>query len=129
MAIKKIPLTRQPFWTRTQEVCIATGISKSRLMEMKASGELIAGKHWVYLTGKRSAPIGWDLDEIRDWQIQQTKLANKKLRIKGISQTFEGKFRARIYKDKKEINCGTFTTREEAIQAQKQKKLDLQKNA
>ena len=129
MAIKKIPLSRQPFWTRTKEVCIATGISRSCLLAMKASGELIAGKHWVYLSGKMNSPIGWDLDEIRDWQIQQTKLANKKLRIKGISQTFEGKFRARIYKDKEEINCGTFTTREEAIQAQKQKKLDLQKNA
>ena len=54
---------------------------------------------------------------------------NNKLGVRGISQTFEGKFRARIYKDKKDINCGTFTTIEEAIQAQKQKKLDLQKNA
>ena len=54
---------------------------------------------------------------------------NNKLGVKGISQTLEGKYRARIYKDKKDINCGTFTTIEEAIQAQEQKKLDLQKNA
>ena len=54
---------------------------------------------------------------------------NNKLGVKGISQTLEGKFRAKIYKDKKEINCGTFATIEEAIQSQKQKKLDLKNNA
>ena len=46
---------------------------------------------------------------------------NNKLGVKGISQTLEGKFRAKIYKEKKEINCGTFATIEEAIQSQKQK--------
>ncbi len=50
---------------------------------------------------------------------------NNKLGVTGISQTQEGYFRARIYKDTKEINCGTFTTVEEAIQAQNQKKLEL----
>ena len=54
---------------------------------------------------------------------------NIKLGVKGISQTLEGRFIARIYKDKKQINCGTFATIEEAIQAQKQKKLDLENNA
>ena len=54
---------------------------------------------------------------------------NNKLGVKGISQTLEGKFRAKIYKDKKEINCGTFATIEEAIQSQKQKKLNLENNA
>ena len=54
---------------------------------------------------------------------------NNKLGVKGISQTLEGRFIARIYKDKKQINCGTFATIEEAIQAQKQKKLDLENNA
>ena len=54
---------------------------------------------------------------------------NNKLGVKGISKTLEGRFIARIYKDKKQINCGTFTTIEEAIQAQKQKKLDLENNA
>ena len=54
---------------------------------------------------------------------------NNKLGVKGISQTLEGRFIARIYKDKKQINCGTFATIEEAIEAQKQKKLDLENNA
>ena len=48
---------------------------------------------------------------------------NNKLGIKGVSKTTEGKYRAIIYKDKKSINCGTFATIKEAIQAQKQKKL------
>ena len=47
---------------------------------------------------------------------------NNKLGVKGISQTLEGRFRARIWK-KKDINCGTFATIEEAIQSQKQKNL------
>ena len=50
---------------------------------------------------------------------------NNKLGVKGIYKTQEGRFRAAIYKDSKEINCGTFTTVEEAIQAQNQKKLKL----
>ena len=44
---------------------------------------------------------------------------NNKLGVSGIYQTQEGRFRAAIYKDSKEINCGTFATIEEAVQAKK----------
>ncbi len=55
-------------WASTDEVCAAIGIGKTRLKDLKASGELIAGKHWVYKSGRKSSPIGWDLEAIRLWQ-------------------------------------------------------------
>ena len=61
----------------TEEASISTGISRSRLMAMKASGELTAGKHWVYFSGKKNSPIGWDVSKIRDWQIEQAKFVSE----------------------------------------------------
>ena len=55
-------------WASTEEVCSAIGIGRTRLMDLKASGDLVAGKHWVYRSGRRNSPIGWDIDAIRDWQ-------------------------------------------------------------
>jgi|TARA_X000001036_G_C20591816_1_gene771124 hypothetical protein len=55
-------------WASTEEVCNAIGIGRTRLMDLKASGDLVAGKHWVYRSGRRNSPIGWDIDAIRDWQ-------------------------------------------------------------
>ena len=61
----------------TDEASISTGISRSRLMAMKASGELTAGKHWIYFSGKKNSPIGWDVSKIRDWQIDQAKIVSE----------------------------------------------------
>ena len=61
----------------TEEASISTGISRSRLMAMKASGELTAGKHWVYFSGKKNSPIGWDVSKIRDWQIEQARFLSE----------------------------------------------------
>jgi len=60
-------------WASTDEVCAAVGIGKTRLMDLKASGELIAGKHWVYKSGRKNSPIGWDLEAIRLWQREKAQ--------------------------------------------------------
>tara|TARA_Y100001973_G_C5163870_1_gene314990 strand:+ start:641 stop:907 length:267 start_codon:yes stop_codon:yes gene_type:complete len=55
-------------WASTEEVCAAIGIGRTRLMDLKASGDLKAGKHWVYKSGRKSSPLGWDLEAVREWQ-------------------------------------------------------------
>ena len=55
-------------YASTEEVCAALGIGRTRLMDLKASNELVAGKHWVYKTGRKSSPLGWDLEAVREWQ-------------------------------------------------------------
>ncbi len=70
-------MTIKPLWASTEEASTATGLSRSRLMAMKATKELTAGKHWVYLSGKKNSPIGWDVSKIRDWQIEQAKFVSE----------------------------------------------------
>ncbi len=61
-------MNTQSLWASTEEVCRAIGIGRTRLMDLKASGELVAGKHWVYRSGRRRSPIGWDLKAVGEWQ-------------------------------------------------------------
>ena len=63
---------KKRFYT-TAETQEGTDLSRSRLMELKASGELEAGKHWVYIGGTSRSKIGWDLEQIHLWMIDQTK--------------------------------------------------------
>lgn len=67
-------MNKQPFWSSTEETSATVGISRTGLMELKASKELVPGKHWVYLSGKKTGVLGWDLDEIREWQREKTLL-------------------------------------------------------
>ena len=76
-------------WASTDEVCAAIGIGKTRLKDLKASGELIAGKHWVYKSGRKSSPIGWDLEAIRLWQIEQAQeISNASLQAANDIETY-----------------------------------------
>ena len=67
-------MNKQSFWSSTEETSATLGINRTRLMELKASKELVPGKHWVYLSGKKSGLLGWDLDEMREWQRAKTLL-------------------------------------------------------
>jgi hypothetical protein len=60
-------------WSGTEETAEACGFSVSRLRELKLSGELTPGVHWVYLTGRRSGPVGWSIEAIHQWQRQITR--------------------------------------------------------
>ena len=57
----------------TSETVNLTNLSRTRLMELKVSGDLVAGIHWVYLGGTSKSKIGWDVSEIEKWMVEQTK--------------------------------------------------------
>ena len=50
------------------------GISQATLWTLKKSGQLQAGKHWLFATGKRGSTVLFNVESIRDWQIEQTKI-------------------------------------------------------
>tara|TARA_B100002052_G_scaffold272454_1_gene274105 strand:+ start:1232 stop:1627 length:396 start_codon:yes stop_codon:yes gene_type:complete len=68
MSIKK----NKRFFT-TSETVNLTNLSRTRLMELKVSGDLVAGTHWVYLGGNIKSKIGWDVSEIEKWMVEKTK--------------------------------------------------------
>ena len=68
MSIKK----NKRFFT-TSETVNLTNLSRTRLMELKVSGDLVAGTHWVYLGGSIKSKIGWDVTEIEKWMVEKTK--------------------------------------------------------
>tara|TARA_B100000965_G_C18907346_1_gene462994 strand:- start:106 stop:372 length:267 start_codon:yes stop_codon:yes gene_type:complete len=70
-------MTNKSLWASTEEVCAAIGIGRTRLMDLKASNELVAGKHWVYKSGRKSSPLGWDLEEVRNWQRNKAQEISK----------------------------------------------------
>lgn len=56
----------------TAEILELTNFSRTILMGLKSSGQLKAGKHYVYVTGKPRSNINWDLAAIEQWQKQET---------------------------------------------------------
>ena len=53
------------------------GISQATLWTLKNSGQLQAGKHWLFATGKKASNVLFNVELIRDWQIEQTKIIDK----------------------------------------------------
>ena len=49
------------------------GISSSSLWELKRSKILEAGKRWIYVTGKPRSNLFFNIDKIRECQIDMTK--------------------------------------------------------
>ena len=49
------------------------GISLSSLCELKRPKVLEAGKHWIYVTGKPRSNVLFNIDKIRQWQVDMTK--------------------------------------------------------
>ena len=66
-------MQNKSLWASTEEACSAVGISRTRLYELRVEGELLGGKHWVYLSGRRNSPLGWDIQEIRTWQKEKAQ--------------------------------------------------------
>ena len=48
------------------------GISSSTLWELKRTKVLEPGKHWIYITGKSRSNVLFNVDKIRQWQIDIT---------------------------------------------------------
>tara|TARA_R100000655_G_C2958518_1_gene188485 strand:- start:98 stop:367 length:270 start_codon:yes stop_codon:yes gene_type:complete len=51
-----------------------TGLSISVLRRRKADGSFTAGKEYIYRSGKKGGPVGWDPCAIEKWQIKQSQL-------------------------------------------------------
>ena len=43
------------------------------LLKLKSTKVLEAGKHWIYVTGKPRSNVLFNIDKIRQWQIDMTK--------------------------------------------------------
>ena len=53
------------------------GISEATLWSLKNTGELQAGKHWLFATGKKASTVLFNVEAIRAWQIEQTKITEE----------------------------------------------------
>ena len=65
-------MTTTPYWVGTAEASEALGISPSVLRKLLKSGRLPAGRCWIWTTGVAQGPLGWSIEEIKKWQIEQT---------------------------------------------------------
>ena len=52
-------------------------IGKTRLGELRKTGELKAGEHWFYKLGHKHGGIVWDVEACFKWQSQSTLAAIK----------------------------------------------------
>ncbi len=60
-------------YLKSAEASKFLGISSSSLWELKRKKVLEAGKHWIYVTGKPRSNVLFNIDKIRQWQIEITK--------------------------------------------------------
>ncbi len=60
-------------WHGVAKTSELIGVSQSLLWELKNSNEFIAGEHWLYVTGRRKSNVLWNVEAIRQWQIDRTK--------------------------------------------------------
>tara|TARA_B100000886_G_scaffold136047_1_gene91814 strand:- start:1538 stop:1789 length:252 start_codon:yes stop_codon:yes gene_type:complete len=60
-------------YLRSSEASKFLGISSSSLWELKRTKVLEPGKHWIYDTGKTRSNVLFNVDKIRQWQIDMTK--------------------------------------------------------
>ena len=61
-----------PCWVGTAEAAEALGISQSVLRQLQKSKKLPAGRCWIWTTGVAQGPLGWSIEEIKKWQVEQT---------------------------------------------------------
>ena len=74
-------------YLKSAEVSKFLGISSSSLWELKSTKVLEAGKHWIYVTGKSRSNVLFNIDKIRQWQIDMTKyIENPQRDIKAAKQ-------------------------------------------
>ena len=64
-------------WYGKTQASKMLGMSEATLWSLKNTCELDAGKHWLYSTGKKASTVLFNVDEIRNWQIEQTKITEE----------------------------------------------------
>ena len=60
-------------YLKSSEASKFLGISSSSLWELKRTKVLEPGRHWIYVTGKTRSNVLFNIDKIRQWQIDMTK--------------------------------------------------------
>ena len=60
-------------YLKSEDASKFLGISSSSLWELKSKKVLEAGKHWIYVTGKPRSNVLFNVDKIRQWQIDMTR--------------------------------------------------------
>ena len=66
--------TRGARFKTIDEAIRSTGISASQLRKLKADGRFTAGIEYIYISGSKGGPVGWDPIAIEQWQIRQSQL-------------------------------------------------------
>ena len=66
--------TQTKKWVSVNEAYNQSGISPSQLRRLKAEGSFTAGIEYIYISGRKGGPVGWDPIAIENWQIKQTQL-------------------------------------------------------
>ena len=65
-------MSTTPCWVGTAEASEALGMSQSTLRQLQKSGQLPPGRCWIWTTGVAQGPLGWSIEEIKKWQVEQT---------------------------------------------------------
>ncbi len=63
---------KNQIWLGVAEASKCLGISQALLWNLKAKKVLKAGVHWIYVTGLKKSNVKWNVDAIRQWQIDET---------------------------------------------------------
>ena len=66
--------TQTKKWVSVNEAYNQSGISPSQLRRLKAEGRFTAGIEYIYISGRKGGPVGWDPTAIEKWQIKQSQL-------------------------------------------------------
>ena len=66
--------TQTKKWVSVNEAYNQSGISPSQLRRLKAEGRFTAGIEYIYISGSKGGPVGWDPIAIEQWQIKQSQL-------------------------------------------------------
>ena len=59
-------------WYAVADASKRLGLSQATLWNLKNTGSLEAGKHWLYVTGKKNSNVRFNVEAVLQWQIEQT---------------------------------------------------------
>tara|TARA_B100001057_G_C22412483_1_gene780224 strand:+ start:100 stop:333 length:234 start_codon:yes stop_codon:yes gene_type:complete len=59
-------------WLTAAKASEELGISQATLWNLKSKMVVKAGNHWIYVTGLPKSNVLWNIESIRQWQIDET---------------------------------------------------------
>ena len=63
---------KNKIWLGAAKASEELGISQATLWNLKSKKVLKAGNHWIYVTGLPKSNVLWNIESIRQWQIDET---------------------------------------------------------